>query len=123
MGHKTVIDGAVPEGTTRLISFALENEFGVPIGSSDLDSLQFSLCNPSEDIINERENVGILNTNGGTLDTLGNGTLLLTPADTALESQSRRKEWRVARFRWEYNNGRVGFEEVWFEVVNVKHVP
>lgn len=120
MSHVTVIQNHVAEETTALITATLTDEFDNPISVAGLDSAKFTLYDAvTGAIINSRTDVNVL----ANIDTAGKLTLTLTPADTALLSQSNSRERRVAYFEWVYaNDTKIGRHEVRFTVQNMDKV-
>lgn len=56
------------EGDSCFSEVRLDDEDGQPVAAATLTSLTLSLYGPGGDIINNRDEVDVKNTNGGTLD-------------------------------------------------------
>ncbi|MEO8007144.1 MAG: hypothetical protein ABI728_01295 [Betaproteobacteria bacterium] len=114
----------VVENSTRLFSAVLLTETGSRFSSADCVSLTLTLYNRHDRaIVNSRDALDVLNTNGGTLDTQGNFTFEFTPLDTAILTATLEYENRVALFELVYSGTRQIAHEVEFRVTNAYSVP
>jgi hypothetical protein len=79
----------------------------LPIPGSSLTSLTLSIINVGTDaVINNRNQVNVLNANGGEVDEDGNFVLFLTPGDTSLaDTPSLISVERALVMDWSYNGG------------------
>src|SRR3990167_1632921 len=94
----TVIATEAAEKTTLRITGTIQDHTGAALPSASLTTLKLWLYN-------KRTGVNVLNANGGTVTSGGLLTMVLDPADNALESQSLAAETHVAEFEWTYNAG------------------
>jgi hypothetical protein len=116
----------VAEGGSALLSWTLNDELGVPVPLTGLQTLVWTHYNESDGaIVNARNAVNIKNLNGGTVQaTSGACTLILTPADNVILDSTKRSEWHVAYIKGTYNAGAgVVEKEVAIRVVNLSKVP
>jgi len=122
MSHVTMIATHIFEQQTALLTGLLRDEAGVALGPADLTTLTLHLYDKgSGQIINARENINILNANGGTLDAAGNLTIQLDPADNALIDATQAAEDHILQVRWKYNGGaKAGAAEIQFRVFNLE---
>jgi hypothetical protein len=72
----------IAESSTGRLQAQLVSEAGANIDSSAVVSLVGTLQNHLGSVVNSRNQLTILNANGGTLSSTGLLTLILTPADT-----------------------------------------
>jgi len=102
----TVITSEVGEKTTCRIGGTITDHAGAAIPAASLATLTLTLYHrQSGTILNSRNAVNVLNTNGGTVTSGGVLTMVLDPADNALEFQAGSRETHVAAFDWTYNSG------------------
>lgn len=121
---RTVLQDVVAERSTALLSGTLVDETGAALGASSLTTFTFTLYNRStEVVINSRTATSILNTGPGTVDSSGNWTLTLTPADNAIIGTDQ-SEWHVALLQWTYGvaGAKSGAHEVMYAVRNLAKV-
>src|SRR6185312_4273183 len=101
----TLATNAVAEQTTSRITGTIVDDAGVAIPASALVTLTLTLYNRrGPTILNSRDNVSVLNTNGGTVDSAGKFAMTLDPADNPL-SAGFSSEQHAALFTWTYNSG------------------
>ena len=102
----TVIATEAAEKTTLRITGTIQDHTGAALPSASLTTLKLWLYNKRTGVVlNNRMAVNVLNANGGTVTSGGLLTMVLDPADNALESQSLAAETHVAEFEWTYNAG------------------
>ena len=81
------VDPAVISGSSIVYRAKMVDENGTAITSSDLSSLTLSLFDTkTEEIINSVQDINILNTDRGTIDSEGNLSVELRPEDTLSDS-------------------------------------
>lgn len=96
----------IREGVSAILTTTIQDLDGEPLGSADLDTLTLSLYDePTRTIINERDDVDVLNANGGTLDADGNFELSLSADDTAVVDDAALLEWHIALLTWTWTEG------------------
>lgn len=116
----------IAEQTTRFLEFQLldENDSGIP--AAELQSLTLTLYDPRTGaIINSRDDMSVLNANGGTVDAQGNAVLELGPADNVIVGQNAGlvQEDHVALLEWVYEAGtRQGRHLIFLRVENLAKV-
>jgi hypothetical protein len=98
-----------PRGTLKYTSI-IKDDSGNFIPAASLNSLTLTLIDAqSGNIVNNVNNINILNTGRGTVDALGNLTVILganpNQADTALIVATDNIEIRSMVFNWTYNGG------------------
>lgn len=97
----------VIQDTSGKYSATLLDEEGVGVDAADLDTVTLTLYDTAtEDIVNEREEQNILNTNQVEIDTLGNLEWNWLPEDMPLLNEiSRTPEVHTALFTFIWNSG------------------
>ena len=125
MPFLTVITSEIAEGVTARITGTILDDTGTPIPTAALTTLKLTLFDKrSLAILNSRSAVSVLNTAGGTVDSNGLLTMILSPADNAIVAQSPVSETHVALFTWTYNAGAAtGRAQVEFTIANLSLVP
>lgn len=122
----SLIDDAsiIAEKTTKKLSFVVRDEADVAIPAANLSTLTATLyVKRSGAIINSRNAQSILNANGGTVDSSGNGTLTLTPADNAIVSATGAEEDHELLIEWTYAAGvKAGKHLIHLRVANLTKV-
>ena len=114
--------GPVAANTTPSFTFVLVNAAGTPISGAALQTLTLTIADTlTGTVINGVSAVNILNTNRGTIDNLGNLTITLEVADTALpETPVPPQIQRSLIIDWAYNGGvSVGRHQSNFIIVNL----
>lgn len=120
---REIIPGVFPEQSTRLIRFQLVDEDGTGIGPPVLETLRWTHCDPNGAVLNGRLDVNILNANGGTIDSEGNGELLIPSFDLVMGNQRHgAMEDRISLIEWTHNSGRRGSKEIWYRLINLRQV-
>jgi len=124
MSHVTTLSTHVSEKSTSLLSWVFKDHAGVAVSSANLTTVTVTLYDKATAaIINSRDGQSILNVNGGTADTSGNGTLKLGPNDNVIVTAARKQEVHVALIQFTYNSGvDAGREELEFTVYNLSKV-
>ncbi len=122
---RTTITTTFPEASTAILTGTIRDGAGNAVPAASLTTLALTLFDRATGtVINSRNAVSILNTNGGTVTSGGVLTLTLSPSDMALVSQSAAQETHVAFLRWTYNAGAdAGEQEVVFTVTNLAKWP
>ena len=111
----------VREKTTRRYTAVLKDETGVAIGGGTLSSLKLTLYNRADgSIINARNQQNALNANGVTVDSSGNLTWTMEPADNPIIDATLSYEEHAALFEigWA-SDAKKNNHEV---VIRVEHV-
>lgn len=119
--YRTEIAEVIAEKTTRQFTFTVLDETGTALPAASLSSLKLTLWNKDlgkTAIATDRD---ILNLNGGTVDSSGNGTLVLSSADNALVNAAVREETHVAQVTWGWSSDtKFGRAEIVFRVANLE---
>lgn len=124
MAYKTTISQSLPERKTARFTAVMKDETNTVVPGSSLNTLTLTLYNKKDlTVINSRNKHDILNTNGGTVSSLGNLTLILDPADMIIVHIVNKQEVHVALIEWTYGAGRAGGHEIEFTVDNLSLVP
>lgn len=126
-GMTTVSPEQVPEKQTCRIEATILDENMAPIPAASLTTLTVTLydCTDCDNlpIVNSVDNVNILNTGRGTVDSSGRMVCTLLPADNPILLDSHEYEWRCALFRYTYSAGaKSGAHEVKFKVRNLAKI-
>lgn len=108
--YPAIAAGASMQYTARLV-----DQDGVVVPASDLTSFTLSLVDDSGEIVNSVDDIDILNVDRGTVDNNGNVRILLTPADTLLDSGITRAV-RSLVMKWGFSLGRQGRHQVNFRI-------
>lgn len=118
----------VREASSARLTATIKDETETAIPAVSLSTLtlllydqQTELDSPGSTaaIINSRNRIDILNANGCIVDSSGNLTLTLSPADNVIVNTGESSERHVALFEWTYAAGlKGGKEEVWIDVLN-----
>ncbi len=114
----------VREKTTRRYTAVLKDETGTAIGSGTLSSLKLTLYNRADgSIINTRNQQNVLNVNGVTVDSSGNLTWTMDPADNPVIDAAKDYEEHVALFEigWS-SDAKKNNHEVILRVENVNKI-
>lgn len=120
MAYRVNIKEPKVEGATALIEGDLVDEQGQAIDGTALTTLTLTLYDEdTDDIINNRDGVNILNTGGGSVDANGNFSLELAIADMVIVTSSKRREQHIALVEWTYPTGKGGAQEFAFQVINL----
>ena len=124
MASRTTLTEVFAEGKTAKITAVIEDEDGNGIDVANLGTVTLTLFNDrSRAIINSRNQADIKNTGGGTIDSSGNLTLVLSAADMAILNASNDAERHVAFIEWTYSSGtKDGGHEIAFTVTNLAKV-
>jgi len=115
----------VREKTTRRYTAALKDETGAAVGSGALSSLKLTLYNRADgSIINARNQQNVLNANGVVVDSGGNLTWTMEPADSPIVDATLSYEEHVALFEigWS-SDAKKNNHEVIIRVENVNKIP
>lgn len=98
-------DSRIPQGASHYYECTLEDR-GVPIQVSAITDIRGWLDNNAGTIINGRNNVNLLNANGGTLVDAGGGVALFTwnlePADAAIVDSAKTIERHRIKLTFTY---------------------
>lgn len=113
------------EGSVAELSGVLRDQAGAVITESRLTGLRFTLKDASGNVVNSRDDVNILNANGGAVDASGNFTLLLRAADHSIADQTVLSETRYAIITkiWDAANQKTDIDVIRYDVKNLKFVP
>jgi hypothetical protein len=126
MSYQTVWEPLIAEGTTPRIKGVLKDHAGVGIPATSLTTLRLVKLydRRSKETINNKADVDIKGTNGGSVDESGNLVLKLAKEDTVVRHPGRGSEVHVAliKFTWDSGN-EVGYHEVVHTVGNLEGVP
>jgi hypothetical protein len=112
---RTVFSAGVPQNATFLYQCQLQDEKGVALPAAILTSLTLTVYalitgNP---IVNSLSKTNILNDGvRGVLDTGGNLSVTLQPADMALVTTPPADEQHILLFEWTWGSGKSGTHEV-----------
>lgn len=114
----------IEEGGVFAYDFTLIDRDSQPVPLSAMTSLKMTLYDRATDgIINSREEVDILNANGGSFDaTSGEGSFTFLAADNPIVTAAKPFETHVALFEAVYAEGTKNWE-LRIEVKNLNLVP
>ena len=114
----------VREKTTRRYSAVLKDETGALIGGGVLSSLKLTLYNRADGaIINSRNQQNVLNANSVVVDTSGNLTWTLEPADNPVIDTTLSYEEHIALFELGWSSDtKKNNHEVIIRVENVNKI-
>jgi len=119
-------DDPIAEGATARVNFKVVDEDGAGLEAVNLDALTVTLFNERDGtIINSREDINILNVNGGIVGVDGVSSWTMDPDDNPIlaPSPTRAEEFHTALFEWEYDSSnKAGKQPVRLRVVNLQHV-
>jgi len=120
MSLQTVLETELAEGATGILAFTVQDEDGVAIPGSSLDTCTLTLYDQrSREIINTQEDTDIK----ALVNESGVGSVELAPADTAIVNQRRALEVHVALIQWTYDGGaKAGKHEILHTVRNLAKV-
>lgn len=125
--HRRVLNLTLAEETTVVFVIPLLDHLGAPIDPAGVATIVLTVYDQaSGSIINAKDAVSILNTNGGVLDADGVLTLELAPADNVLANPTDyHREIHVALIEWTFGPGatRAGAVELVFKVQNITQRP
>lgn len=123
---RTILTDVVAEGTTCLISGALVDETGAPLGAAQLQAFTLTLYAVAAGlpIINSRNATNILNAGPGAIDSGGLWTITLEPADNDIVSTPEpADETHRLLLQWTYGAGtKAGKHEIEIRVRNLDKV-
>ena len=118
----------VRESSSARLTATIKDETETAIPAASIDTLTLELYDQrthldspgsTAAIINGRAGQDILNANGCVVDSSGNLTLTLKPADNVIVNAGQSSERHVALLKWTYAAGlKAGMEEVLLDVVN-----
>jgi hypothetical protein len=113
--YRTRAEDEYPEKVSLTLVAEIADEDGNLLVSGQLTSLKLTIYAPEilgNPVINNKKDINILNANGGTLDSFGELTLLLSEQDTVCVG-SAGNELHRHLFTWTYANGaKTGRHEV-----------
>jgi hypothetical protein len=114
----------IPEKSTAVLTFIVEDEEGNPIAGSSLTTLTVTLYNDRDgSAINGRTDTNIKDENGGSVDEDGNGKWKMEELDNPIIQDGLAREDHTALFKWTYNAGAdTGYHQVRLRVVNLVKV-
>ena len=98
---------SVPEGATidyeaNLVVVSATGA-STPLAGTDLDALTLTVVHGySGEVINDRDEQDVLNTNGVTVNSQGRLVWRVTPEDTAIVNDALTEEPHRCQFRWTY---------------------
>jgi len=123
----------VRESSSARLTATIKDETETPIPAVSLGTLTLllydqrtELASPGSTaaVINSRNRQDVLNANGCVVDSSGNLTLTLSPADNVIVNTGESSERHVALFEWTYGAGlKGGKEEVLIDVTNYARTP
>ncbi len=121
MPIRTVFNDPVPQSSTFKYSAVLQDETGAPIPATALTTLTLTVyALGTGAIVNGITHLNILNVGRGTVDQLGNLTVLLAPTDNTILAVPPVPEAHVMLLEWTYGGGaKEGIHEVQFTVSNI----
>ena len=124
MSFNTEIVG-VKEDSTFRITGTFKDEAGVAIPAADLTTAKMWLFDHLGAVINLRTAVNILNAGPGAIDSSGNLTLTLAPADNPIVGTGTETiERHLLVIEWAWNAGaKKSHEDIYLKVVNDEKVP
>ena len=112
----------IPERSTRLYSATLRDPTGTALEPAQVTSIRFSLRDDrSDEVINARNRVEVLNQNGGAMGTGGAFTMTFDTLDTVAIGTTKLQK-RRALFEVTYLTG-IENHEVFFLVEQLEDVP
>lgn len=124
---RTRIPGEFAERATVELTAVLKDAALAVIPVSVLNSCTLRLYDEkSGTIINSRDGVSVLNTNGGTITEQGALTMRLDDADMVIVDGTKPSEMHIALFEWTWTQAsvqRTGKAEIAFVVKNLDKVP
>ncbi len=117
----------LPEAATAVIRATIRDDAEEIIPAGSLDSVVATIYDEkSGEILNSRDHVDVLNTNGGSVDVNGVLALRLDPEDMVIVNDARASELHICLLEWEWTAGFVTFygkAEIAFTVKNLAQVP
>lgn len=106
------------DGDTAVYTATIQDENGMAIPAASLLTLKCWLYVQSTGaIINSRSDQSVLNANGGTVDSSGNFSLTLSPADNEHQGTAT-TEIHVLLLRYTYNVDHAGSHEALIQVTD-----
>lgn len=124
---RTTLTDSVAEATTALFTGSFVNETGAAIPAAQLATLVLTLYavgSATLAIVNGVDRVNVLNTGRGTVDSSGNWTMTLTPADNdVVLTPEPLEETHRMLLEWTYSGGtKAGKAEIDFRVRSIGKV-
>ena len=114
----------VNELCSSKIKGVLKDENDNGIDTANVSALTVTLYDDvTEAIINSRDHLNILNVNGGSVDSQGNFSWLMSPSDNPILNDSLGTELHHALIEFTYTGGKQGKKVVDIGVVNLVKVP
>lgn len=109
----------IAAGATAVYKGQLQDDLGNPISAASLTTLTLSIVDTvTKAVVNGVSAVNILNTGRGAVDSAGNLTVTLGPADTALLVASDPQEYRSLILDWTFAVGaKTGRHQVDFLII------
>ena len=122
---RIVIDTPIAENASARFTGVLKDEGGSTIPAASLTTLTLTIYDQATGaVINSRNDVSILNANGGVVDGSGNLVMQFDPADNAIQDATKILEPHIWLFEWSWLSGaRAGRQEVLVKVLNMVKVP
>ncbi len=112
----------IPERSSRTYTATLSDMSAVALEPAQVTSIKMSLrSDTSDEIINNRYRVEVLNANGGAMATGGAFSLVLNPQDTVALGTAKLQKRRMI-LEVDYVNGHEN-HEVYFYVENLEDIP
>lgn len=122
LNMRTLISNAIAEKTTARVTAVLRDELGAGISAAQLTALTLTIYDiATGGVINSRNKINILNANGGDVDSSGNLTYWMTPADNTIITPTKDFEDHCLLFEWS-SGSKDGKHEVIVKVVNLEKV-
>ena len=125
MAITTILDYPIAERTTAELTARLYDEVGNAIDVLLLTTLTLTLYVKDDPttIINSRNGQNVLNINDVVVDSNGNLTWIMAPADNAIIDDNDESEVHVALFEWTWSAGaKAGRHEIEITVQNMENV-
>ncbi len=120
MAIHTYISELVPEKSSAKLTAKLQDEDGNGVGNPTTLILTLYVEGDLTSIINSRNGQNVLNVNNVTVDSSGNLTFLMQPADNQIINTNRKIERHVALFEWTWGSGKESRHEIIIPVENLQ---
>lgn len=125
MAIRTKLEKDIAEGTTAQITATIEDESGTAIPAASLTTMILTLYlkDTPATTINSRSDQNVLNANNVVIDSSGNLTWTMQPADNAISDTNKTVEHHIALFEWTWSSGtKAGKYEIEIRVTNLTNV-
>ena len=120
-----VFQDPAKQDSTAFIKTFLVDQDEKPIKPSQIVSLTWSLFDSSGAVVNGRDEIDVLNNNGGVVTEDGVFTLAIPEANHAFSDESNGYEDRVARvtLTWDGGTQKTEIENFHYQIQNLDNVP